>query len=178
MSSRTSPGFKKSNEGLYSIWYNLKNLSSGNDRPLKNALYNVFVIGTVITVLAVVIVLGPFFKPLVWSFLIGAVLFPFKRKISYSLYSWFETIEQNNTNLVIGITISPFKVLNNLGNYLANWLYGHLKIILWGVGGFIALRLITTYAPKEFLCLLWRSIVWGHTNFTTALSSLNSSVVS
>lgn len=72
MSGRQSVGGMKRPfaDGIFSISNFLRDQQATN-KPLKNALYNVFVIGGLTLILGVALVLWPFFKPMLWSFLFG-----------------------------------------------------------------------------------------------------------
>lgn len=178
MSSKPSPGIKKSMDSLYNVFYGLRNLSQGHERPLRNAMYNILVIVGVGAIIAVGIVLGPFLKPLIWAFLFGAVLHPFKRKLSFGLKSWFEGLEATDTSVAVGAMIAPFKLLENCGEYCTNWFREHIKLIAGGFFGIILIRILMACKSNGIFCMLWRSIFWAHSFFTNMLSNLNWIIVS
>ncbi|XP_065088791.1 transmembrane protein 245 isoform X2 [Ochlerotatus camptorhynchus] len=171
MSARPSPApFKRSIDGLFNAWLVLRN--QGHEKPLRNALYNVMMVAVVGVVIGVTLVLAPFFKPLLWAFLFGAVLFPAKKHLAEALNRWIERIEKDEKYLVLGVLGAPVHGVDSLGEYLTEWLLGHLKIIGIGFGGLILLRLLMWVAPTEVFLTIWNFIMWKHSLFRALLSSL------
>ena len=122
--------------------------------------------------------LGPFLKPLLWSGLIGAVLFPFKSRLSYTLKSWFQRLEEDDTHLLVGIVLAPLEALESFGQYLTSLIIKHLQVLIGAGVMLFLLSLFIRYAPKGFLCSLWRFIQCGHMLFTKILSSIDYTIVS
>ncbi|XP_055616155.1 transmembrane protein 245 isoform X2 [Toxorhynchites rutilus septentrionalis] len=171
MSTRPSPApFKRSFDGLFNAWLVLR--SQGHEKPLRNALYNVMMVAVVGVVVGVTLVLAPFFKPLLWAFLFGAVLFPAKKRLAEALNRWIERIEKDERHLLIGIVGAPVHGADSLGEFLTEWLMGHLKMIGIGCGSLISLRLVVWLAPTEVFLTVWHFIVWKHSLFRSLLSSL------
>ncbi|XP_035900290.1 transmembrane protein 245 isoform X1 [Anopheles stephensi] len=176
MSTRPSPApFKRSIDGLFNVWLNLRN--QGHEKPLRNALYNVLVVGVIAVVIGVTLVLAPFFKPLLWAFLFGAVLFPAKKRLSASLKRWIERIEKDDKYLLLGVLGAPLCWVDSLGEFLTSWLKDHLKIISGLVGGLVTLRFILWLTPSEVFYSIWNFIVWIHSLFRTLLGSLSLQMV-
>nr|XP_040221528.2 transmembrane protein 245 isoform X1 [Anopheles coluzzii] len=176
MSTRPSPApFKRSIDGLFNVWLNLRN--QGHEKPLRNALYNVLVVGVIAVVIGVTLVLAPFFKPLLWAFLFGAVLFPAKKRLSASLKRWIERIEKDDKYLLLGVLSAPLCWVDSLGEFLTGWLKEHLKIITGLVGGLVTLRFILWLTPSEVFFSIWNFIVWIHSLFRTLLGSLSLQMV-
>ncbi|XP_037025969.1 transmembrane protein 245 isoform X3 [Bradysia coprophila] len=167
-----SPGFKKASESLHQIWWNFKNTNQ-----LKGAVYNLVIVIVVCAILAVCFVLGPFLKPLLWSFLIGAVLFPFKSTLSSCLKRWFERLEQNDRHLLVGVALAPLEGLETFGEYLTRMFIRHMQMIVGGGIGLLLLSLFIAYVPKGFFITLWRFIQCGHMLFTKTLSSIDYTIV-
>lgn len=167
-----SPGFKKASESLHQIWWNFKNTNQ-----LKGAVYNLVIVIVVCAILAVCFVLGPFLKPLLWSFLIGAVLFPFKSTLSSCLKRWFERLEQNDRHLLVGVILAPLEGLETFGEYLTQQFIRHMQMIVGGSIGLFMLSLFIAYVPKGFFISLWRFIQCGHMLFTKTLSSIDYTIV-
>lgn len=175
MSTRPSPaGFKKASDSFYQMWWNLKNT---NQSSLKGALYNLVIIIAVASCIAVCLVLGPFLKPLLWSVLIGAVLFPFKYSLSFALKRWFVRLEEEDTHLLMGISVAPLQALEALGAYLISLFINHMELIIGGGFSLLTLSLFLSYAPKGFCFALWEYICYGHTLFTAVLSSIDYKIV-
>ncbi|XP_053667376.1 transmembrane protein 245 [Anopheles marshallii] len=176
MSTRPSPApFKRSIDGLFNVWLNLRN--QGHEKPLRNALYNVLVVGVIAVIVGVTLVLAPFFKPLLWAFLFGAVLFPAKKHLSASLKRWIERIEKDDKYLLLGVVSAPLCWVDSLGEFLTSWLKDHLKIITGLVGGLVTLRFILWLTPSEVFFSIWNFIVWIHSLFRTLLGSLSLQMV-
>ncbi|XP_053691930.1 transmembrane protein 245 [Sabethes cyaneus] len=171
MSTRPSPApLKRSFDGFFNAWLTLR--SQGHEKPLRNALYNVMMVAIVAVVIGVTLVLAPFFKPLLWAFLFGAVLFPAKKRLAEGLNHWIEQIEKDERYLVLGILGAPVQGVNSFGEFLTEWLIGHFRIIGIGCGVLVSLRLILWFAPTEIFFLLWNFLVWNHSLFKDILSSL------
>ncbi|XP_039451729.1 transmembrane protein 245-like isoform X6 [Culex pipiens pallens] len=171
MSARPSPApFKRSFDGLFNAWLVLR--SQGHEKPLRNALYNVMMVAVVGVVIGVILVLAPFFKPLLWAFLFGAVLFPAKKRLAEALNGWIERIEKDDQYMVLGVLGAPIQGVYSLGHFLTEWLMGHLKILGIGITSLISLRVIVWLAPTEVFLTLWNLLVWQHSLFRAVLSSL------
>lgn len=127
---------------------------------------------------AVCFILAPFVKPLLWAFLMGAVLFPFKRKLSKLLKKWFDKLEENETNVFVGMTLAPLQTTEHSGRSLVNWLKMHWQIFVAGIGIVICSKLLYFYAPKSLLCVLWKTVILGHAIFVFIISFLNAYLVS
>lgn len=167
-----SPGFKKASDSLHQFWWNFKNTNQ-----LKGAVYNLVIVIVVCAILAVCFVLGPFLKPLLWSFLIGAVLFPFKSTLSHCLKRWFERLERNDRHLLVGVALAPLEGLETFGEYLTKLFIRHMQVIVIGAIGLFTLSLFISYVPKGFFISLWRFIQCGHMLFTKTLSSIDYTIV-
>ncbi|GAB0092494.1 transmembrane protein 245 [Sergentomyia squamirostris] len=165
-------------EALTSAWPNLlKTLNFSQGRELKGTIYNIGAVAGVCSVVAFGFVLLPFLKPLLWALLIGAVVYPFKRKMSSSIKSWFDGLEQTDGNLILNVMIAPLNSLGALGELLGNFLRNHKHLILVGIGGLAVTRITVEYAPKKMLCLMWRAIVLSHNYVTNILSQLSAHLV-
>lgn len=175
MTSKPSPGFKKASDSFTQMWGSLK---SANQSPMRGAVYNLVIVIVVGAILAVCLVLGPFLKPLIWSFLIGAVLFPFKSSLSFGLKRWFKRLEVEDTHLLVGIAMAPLEALEAFGEYLTSMFVKHMQILIGGSVGLMMLSLFISYAPKGFCCAVWRFILCGHSIFTALLSSIDYKIVS
>lgn len=122
--------------------------------------------------------LRPFFKPLLWAFLLGAVLFPFKASLAGGLKTWFEELEQNDTHICVGIIAAPVEFLDSFGRFLGTWLLDHAKILLVLILGAGSVTILLAFGSRGFFCMVWRGIIGGHELFTAAVSALSIYVVS
>uniref|UniRef100_A0A1L8D908 Putative conserved plasma membrane protein n=1 Tax=Nyssomyia neivai TaxID=330878 RepID=A0A1L8D908_9DIPT len=164
-------------ENISSAWNTLRNLNFSQGREIKGTIYNIGAVAGVSTVVAFIFVLLPFLKPLLWALLIGAVVYPLKRKMSSAVKMWFEKLEQTDGNLFVNIAMAPAHSLDSLGEVLADFLRNHKHLILIGLGGLSITRLTVEYAPRKFLCVIWRAIVFSHTSVTNVLGQLSAHLV-
>lgn len=140
-------------------------------------MYNLVIVIAVAAIVAVCLVLGPFLKPLLWSVLIGAVLFPFKSSMSFGLKRWFARIEEEDTHLLVGVALAPLQALDAFGEFLSSVFMKHMQMILGSALSLLLLGLFVSYAPKGLLCVVWRHVRWAHTLFTNVLSSIDYTIV-
>ena len=98
---------------------------------------------------AVFLVLLPFLNPLLWAFLLGAVLFPAKQKLSNAINSWLDKLATNETPITLGILSVPVNIIVDVGEKLTGWLLEHAKNLFIGICSLIGLRLIIYYVPSE-----------------------------
>lgn len=173
--TKPSPSFRRATESFNHLWYNLR---TGNQSAMKGALYNFVIVAVVAAVVAVCLVMGPFLKPLLWSVLIGAVLFPFKCSLSMGLKRWFARLEADDTHLLVGVALAPLEALQAFGEYLVAVFWRHKEQIVGGAASLLFLGLFVSYAPKGLACLMWQQIRWAHTLFTNVLSSIDYTIVS
>lgn len=110
--------------------------------------------------------------------LAGAVLFPFKYSLSSGLKNWFQRLEDDDTHLLVGISLAPLEALDSLGEYLWSAFIRHMQLLIGGAVGLLFLRLFIAYAPKGVFCALWRYIRWSHTLCSSILGSLDYMIVS
>lgn len=164
----------RSIDGIFNVFATLKNQKTGEvDKPLKAALFNVGVLVILAAFVGVFLVLGPFLKPLLWSFLFGAVLFPAKKKLSTSINSWISRIETNETPIAIGVLLFPVNGLVKLGEIISRWLIDHVKFLLVGSSAVISLNLIIRYVPTELYSGIARVLMWHHELLGKVVGALN-----
>lgn len=173
--AKTNPSFRRATEGFNHLWYNLR---TGNQSALKGALYNFVIVAVVAAVIAVCLVLGPFLKPLLWSVLIGAVLFPFKCSLSFGLKRWFARLEADETHLLVGVALAPVEALQAFGEYLVAVFVRHWQHIVGGAVALLLLGLFVGYAPQGLAGTLWSQVQWAHRLFTSLLGSIDYKFVS
>lgn len=171
----TNPAFRRATEGFNHLWYNLR---SSNQSALKGALYNLAIVAVCAAIFAVCLVLGPFLKPLLWSVLIGAVLFPFKKRLSFALKSWFAALEADDTHLAVGVLVAPVQALQALGAYLTGVLGRHWQQIGAVAAALTGLWVFVEYAPQGVALTLWSHVRWAHLLFTSVLGGIDYKIVS
>ena len=168
----------RSIDGIFNVFATLKNQKTGEvDKPLKAALFNVGVLVILAALVGVFLVLGPFLKPLLWSFLFGAVLFPAKKKLSTSINSFITHIETNETPIAIGILLFPVNGLVKLGEIISRWLIDHMKFLFMGSCAIISLNLIIRYVPTELYSGIIKILMWHHELLGKVVGSLNLTLV-
>ncbi|XP_037946040.1 transmembrane protein 245-like isoform X4 [Teleopsis dalmanni] len=148
-------------------------MRSQNNESFRAAMYNFLIAAGVCALVAVCFILGPFVRPLLWAFLMGAVLFPFKKKLADLLNSWFERLEAQDSNVFVSICLGPMEATEHCGRLLVDWFREHWQLITAGFGIAASVKLLIAYAPKGFLCAVWKLIVFSHTTFVDLISYLN-----
>ncbi|TMW50974.1 hypothetical protein DOY81_003975 [Sarcophaga bullata] len=156
-----------------SVLNKLMRMRSQNHESFKAAMYNFLIAAGIAAFVAVCFILGPFVRPLLWAFLMGAVLFPFKRKLAQLLNGWFERLEERDSNILVALSLAPLEATENCGRFLVDWLKEHWQVITAGVGIATCMKLLLLYAPKGFLCAVWRLIVFSHSLFVHMIGYLN-----
>lgn len=156
-----------------SVLNKLMRMRSQNHESFKAAMYNFLIAAGIAAFVAVCFILGPFVRPLLWAFLMGAVLFPFKRKLAQLLNGWFERLEERDSNVLVALSLAPLETTENCGRFLVDWLKEHWQIISTGVGIATCMKLLVLYAPKGFLCAVWRLILISHSLFVKMIGLLN-----
>ncbi|XP_065371626.1 transmembrane protein 245 isoform X4 [Calliphora vicina] len=156
-----------------SVLNKLMRMRSQNHESFKAAMYNFLIAAGIAAFVAVCFILGPFVRPLLWAFLMGAVLFPFKRKLAQLLNGWFERLEERDSNVLVALSLAPLEATENCGKFLVDWLKEHWQVITAGVGIASCMKLLVLYAPKGFLCAVWRLIVFSHSLFVQMIGFLN-----
>lgn len=144
---------------------------------MKAALFNVGVLFILAAFVGVFLVLGPFLKPLLWSFLFGAVLFPAKKKMSNTINSWITQIEQNETPIALGVLLFPVDGLFKVGEIISRWIIDHIKFLFIGSLSIILLNLIIRFVPTELYRIIINVLMWHHELLGKIVGSLNSTLV-
>ncbi|XP_054747334.1 transmembrane protein 245 isoform X2 [Anastrepha obliqua] len=156
-----------------SVLNKLMRMRSQNNETFKAAMYNFLIAAGIGAFVAVCFILGPFVRPLLWAFLMGAVLFPFKRRLAQLLNGWFERLEDRDSNVMVSICLAPLEATEYCGSLLVSWLREHWQLLTAGVGLAACFKLSMLYAPKGFLCAIWRFVVFSHTTFVRLIGFLN-----
>ncbi|KAH8295441.1 hypothetical protein KR018_011120 [Drosophila ironensis] len=156
-----------------SVLHRLLRMRSQNHEAFRAAMYNFLIAAGLIAFVAVCFILGPFVRPLLWAFLMGAVLFPFKRRLADSVNSWFQRLEERDTNVLVSICLAPLEATEYSGRLLIGWLCEHWQLLLAGCGVAGCVKLLVLYAPKGFLLALWHWITFSHGLFVQIIGFLN-----
>ncbi|XP_015037134.2 transmembrane protein 245 isoform X3 [Drosophila pseudoobscura] len=160
-----------------SVMNRLFRTRSQNHESFRAAMYNfLFVVG-VCAFVAVCFILGPFVRPLLWAFLMGAVLFPFKRRLAESVHSWFQRMEERDSNVLVSIFLSPVEATEHCGRLLIGWLCEHWQLLLAGCGVATSIKLLVLYAPKGFIYAIWHWFTFSHGLFVRIIGFLNVFVI-
>ncbi|CRL07378.1 CLUMA_CG020355, isoform A [Clunio marinus] len=169
--------FKRSIDGIFTVFSNLKNQKSVEVEKFQSAFYNVAVIIICGAFILVILVLLPFLKPLLWASLVGAALFPAKKKISNAIYNWLSLIEETEMPIAFGLFMLPFNGFDKLGEIIACWLMTHMKILLILIGSLTMLQIIYYYVPSIVFSAAASSIIWLHTFLGNMIGSLSLTLV-
>jgi hypothetical protein len=122
-------------------------------------------------------VLLPFLNPLLWAFLFGAMLFPFKKRLSACIDSWIDEIQKDEIPIAVGLIMCPFNGIEKMGEIITLWLINHFKFLFIGSGSIILLRLIVLFVPSELFSAVFSIIKWQHSLFGMIVGSLSLSLV-
>lgn len=164
-------------ESVYSTWMTLKNLSNTKGREIKGTIYNIGVIFGVAALVAFTFVLLPFLKPLLWAVLLGAVVYPIKRRLSSIMNSWFAELEQHDGNIILNVLVIPVRAMDSLGEQFVEFVKNHKKVLIGTAIALTSGKFIYEYAPRRLMCFTWRSFMFVHTNVTALLSGLSATIV-
>lgn len=140
---------------------------------MKSALYNVGLLLLLGAFALVILILLPFIRPLAFGVLFGAVLFPAKKKLANSINSWILNIEKNDLPVVVGVATVPFNALEKLGEVIILFIFTHIKIILFGSGFLIILRILHSILPRKLLSYVVDLLMWQHSLFEYIIGSIN-----
>lgn len=127
--------------------------------------------------IGVFLVLGPFLKPLLWSFLFGAVLFPAKKRLSNAINNWINVIETHDSPVALGIVLFPFHGLVKLGEIITLWIIAHIKVLSIGLGSVIFVQLVLIYVPAELYSAIAKLLMWNHILFGKIVGILNMKLI-
>lgn len=161
-----------------SVLNKLMRIRSQNHETFKAAMYNFLIAAGIAAFVAVCFILGPFVRPLLWAFLMGAVLFPFKRRLAQLLNGWFERLEERDSNVMVSICLAPLEATEYCGSLVVSWLHEHWQLLTAGVGVAACIKFLVLYAPKGFLCAVLRFVVFSHSTFVQLIGFLNLYLVS
>lgn len=161
-----------------SVFNKLMRMKSENHESFKTAMYNLLIASGVVAFVAVCIILGPFVRPLFWAFIMGAFLFPFKRKLAHLLNFWFNRLEENDSNIFVAICFAPFETTEYFGRILSNSVKEHWQIITAGMGIAVCIKFLSLYAPKGFFFAVWKTSLFGFSVFAYLVSFINIYLVS
>lgn len=161
-----------------SVLNRILRMRSQNHEGFRTAMYNFLIAAGIAAFVAVCIILGPFVRPLLWAFLMGAVLFPFKRRLAELLNNWFLRLEERDSNVLVSICLAPLEATEYCGRLLINWLCHHWQLLLSGCGVAVCIKLLVLYAPKGFLLALWNWLIFSHGLFVHIIGYLNIYLVS
>ncbi|XP_068153780.1 transmembrane protein 245 isoform X7 [Drosophila tropicalis] len=156
-----------------SVLNRLLRMRSQNHESFRAAMYNFLIAAGIAAFVAVCFILGPFVRPLMWAFLMGAVLFPFKRRLAYLLNSWFQRLEERDSNVLVSICLAPMEATEHCGRLLILWLCEHWQLLLAGCGVAGCIKLLVLYAPKGFLLAIWSWVTFSHGLFVKIIGFLN-----
>lgn len=156
-----------------SVLNKLMRIRSQNHETFKAAMYNFLIAAGIAAFVAVCFILGPFVRPLLWAFLMGAVLFPFKRRLAQLLNGWFERLEERDSNVMVSICLAPLEATEYCGSLVVSWLHEHWQLLTAGVGVAACIKFLVLYAPKGFLCAVLRFVVFSHSTFVQLIGFLN-----
>ncbi|XP_059481868.1 transmembrane protein 245 isoform X2 [Neocloeon triangulifer] len=132
-------------------------IPQGHEKALRHALYNALALFLLMVCTcvgyAVCCIMEPFMKPLLWALLCGSVLHPFKHSLVIYLKSWFLSNRDNSTPFLVGLAVTPVRMINSFSNLLGNMLYKHLIAILAIFGTTVTTTLAYHYMPRFIIII-------------------------
>lgn len=138
----------------------LSDLSAGQEKALKQGIYNAVALFFLCLVLVagygLYIILSPFVKPLIWALLCGSVLFPFKCSLATAVQSWFTKVETSRTPLVINVGLLPVHIFDNASKRIGSFLWMHIKYIIWVTSLALLVTGVYHYTPNLIMCFAWK----------------------
>ncbi|XP_055373734.1 transmembrane protein 245 isoform X3 [Condylostylus longicornis] len=173
MNNRPTTNSIRRDRSFDSVLNKILRMKSDNNESFKAALYNFLIALGISAFVVVCFILGPFVRPLIWAFLIGAFLFPFKRKLASLLHEWFEGLEENDTNIFVAISFAPIQTMEYSGRLLVNWLKKHWQILTAGLLFVMFTKIFFLYAPMNLFCWIWRMIIYSHSIFSGLINFLS-----
>ncbi|XP_030371008.1 transmembrane protein 245 isoform X2 [Scaptodrosophila lebanonensis] len=156
-----------------SVLNRLMRMRTQNHESFRAAMYNFLIAAGIAAFVAVCFILGPFVRPLLWAFLMGAVLFPFKRRLAELLHNWFQRLEERDSNVLVSITLAPLEATEHCGRLLISWLCEHWQLLMAGLGVAGCIKLLVLYAPKGFLLAIWHTVTFSHGLFVQVIGYIN-----
>ena len=130
-------------------------ISEKKEKALRQAFYNtiaiIFVTFVLAFVVAVYFVLEPFLQPLIWSFLFGSALHPFKRKLTHFVRVWLTN--QTKKPFTLFAMVLPFTVFNYIINSTAKVVIQYYKLLL-----FIFVALFLTHLGSFYFTITHKLI--------------------
>ncbi|CAH8833223.1 unnamed protein product [Trichobilharzia szidati] len=97
-------------------------LSHAQIKACRQASYNAFAFGVLSLIfgaaLSVYYTLQIFFMPLIWAFLCGTVLYPFKSSLTDIIRGWIRRVDAEDQLLLVETIVVPFRILNALSSIL------------------------------------------------------------
>lgn len=148
---------------LDNIFNIISALPQGHDKPVKHALYNAVAIFILIlccgAACALYMILEPFIKPLVWALLVGSVLHPIKYRLAQQIRNWFDELDTFGTPVIFGMCMSPFRMVNNLSEFIGSQLLARIRIILSVIIMVPAVHATYYYTPRIIVAIVWR--IWA-----------------
>ncbi|XP_034243899.1 transmembrane protein 245 isoform X1 [Thrips palmi] len=149
----------------------------GHEKALKNALYNALAMLLLVVCCAafyaLVFVLDPFLKPLLWALLLGSVLHPFKYSLVYSVKNWIDVLETRGTPIAVAFVMIPVSAFDRFSDRIGDLIYKNLRIIFYLSAALPLMLILYGYTPQSCLCVLWRMAYafYALVNFLVGLST-------
>ncbi|XP_055347024.1 transmembrane protein 245-like isoform X2 [Paramacrobiotus metropolitanus] len=141
--------------------------SSGHEVAFRQALFTAvgqfFLVLVLLVGYQVYFILQTFLKPLAWAALSGTILFPLKAYLAHGIRGWILRMKASRTPLVVGLVITPFKLVdagfNYFGAEVLEFLLNHYVKIFWGI------VVMAGY-------LIGQVALWNHMEFLMKLSAV------
>lgn len=166
---------------LDNIFNIIGGLPQGHDKPIKHALYNSLALFLLFICCAALgflyLILEPFIKPLMWALLVGSVLHPIKYTLAQKFKSWFDTLDESRTPIVIGIFFIPINIINDISEFIGCTLVKHWKLLLAIGISAVSLHLLYFYTPTVFVSIFYNGWILTEIIISFFISNLSTTLV-
>ncbi|XP_050296615.1 transmembrane protein 245-like isoform X2 [Anthonomus grandis grandis] len=167
---------------LETIFGVIGSLPQGQDKPVKQAVFNAVALFLLFLCCAAAFglywILEPFVKPLMWAILVGSALHPLKRSLRDRFQSWFQMLEDTNTPAVLGLVLLPINIFNDVSEIIGEFLYARIKLILTITVVIPLAVLIYNFTPTVVISVLSTSAIWVYRSLNFVISNCTLTLVS
>lgn len=167
---------------LESIFGIISGLPQGHDKPVKHAVYNAVALFLLALCCAagwaLYMILEPFIKPLIWALLVGSALHPLKRSLKAHFQTWFSTLEETGTPVVLGVFLLPINIINYASEFIGSNLLKRIKIIVGVCIAIPSTHVVYYYTPSFITSLFWSLFTYSSAIINILLSISTATFVS
>uniref|UniRef100_A0A8R1EFQ2 Uncharacterized protein n=1 Tax=Caenorhabditis japonica TaxID=281687 RepID=A0A8R1EFQ2_CAEJA len=100
-----------------------------------------------------------FLSSMLWAFLVGTVLFPFKKKVTDTVQSWLRGLQKSNQTLAKAVVTLPFTIFKNISETIYNTFFSTKGAII--IAAYIALKILS-YERTFMYIISWMGRIYGY----------------